>query len=342
VGGLAVTLSRARRTALLRTTVVPSRVVVAVVAVAFTAGLDLPPLLRYGPLLASALVLGIPHGAVDHLVVPRLFGASPSPTWLARVGLLYGVLGVAYLAVWVTVPVLAVWSFIGLTWLHWGQGDLYTAQTVLEFEHTIGRIPALLTILVRGAIPMVVPLLAAPDTYREVLSAVIEVVGADAITLGRSSAAAAVVLGLLLGGWLSTTVRNRRSRRDWLLDVADVALLCWYFWVVPPVFAIGVYFVAWHSLCHVGRLCAFDPVAGARLESGQSAAAAARFGRQAFPLTVVTVVLFLAALGGSLERVDPRSITAVYLVVIAVLTLPHVVVVTLMDVEELRGRNREV
>ena len=55
-------------------TFVPGWAALAVVVVPVAAGLALPPVLQYAPLVASALVLGLPHGAVDHLAVARTRG----------------------------------------------------------------------------------------------------------------------------------------------------------------------------------------------------------------------------------------------------------------------------
>ncbi|NIS30314.1 MAG: hypothetical protein GWN07_08635, partial [Actinobacteria bacterium] len=44
---------------------------------------------------------------------------------------------------------------------------------------------------------------------------------------------------------LALAIGYRRSgteKRAWLLDAGEVALLWWFFWVVPPLVAVGVYF----------------------------------------------------------------------------------------------------
>jgi Brp/Blh family beta-carotene 15,15'-monooxygenase len=100
--------------------------------------------------------------------------------------------------------------------------------------------------------------------------------------------------------------------------------------VRSDVFAVGVYFCLWHSLRHIARLLVLEDATD--LRTAPLRAALGRFTVEALPLTVVS----LALLGG-LWLVMPAPPTDIlgrlglYLVVIAVLTLPHTAVVTWMD-----------
>ena len=121
--------------ALERTTLWPSWAGIAVVATAFSLGVTLPDRLRYLPLLASVAFIGLPHGAVDHLAVPRARDKSPTRRWFARVGLLYLLVGGAYAGLWFLAPGLSVLLFIAMTWAHWGQGDLWPLLEVVGVDH---------------------------------------------------------------------------------------------------------------------------------------------------------------------------------------------------------------
>lgn len=327
------------RRALFRTTIVPGWIAVAAVAGWYTAGFAVPRSLRLGVLVVGVALLGLPHGGIDHLALPRVRQASPSPRWLGLVGLLYLVLGGLYAVVWFVSPVLAVLGFVGLTWVHWGQGDLWPLLAVTGAEHLQRGSRRIAAMVLRGALPMLLPLWSHPQRYRAVVEAIVRQFGLEQSLagIGHPTTRLAILLGL---GSLSILVlgsglRASGLRRGWVIDAGETALLWWVFLAVPPVFAIGVYFVAWHSLRHVGRLLAVDPAASQALAAGRWTSAASRFVGDATPLTLLSL-LGLLGLSLAVPR-PPTSVDggiALALVFIAVLTLPHVVVVTDMDLCE--------
>jgi Brp/Blh family beta-carotene 15,15'-monooxygenase len=305
----------------------------AVVADAAGGAPTLPEWLRYLPLAASLLLFGLPHGAVDHLAPARAAGRTPTGRGMAAVGLGYLLLGGAYAALWAVAPAAAATLFVGLTWFHWGQGDLY-ALDALGSPHLGGAGVRAGTVLVRGGLPMLVPLLRFPERYRQVVDAWVALFGRDLgaawlvapeVRAGLGVGFAALTAGTLLVGY------RRGGGRAWRRDAAETLLLWAYFLVVPPLFAVGVYFCVWHSLRHVVRLVGVDEGARAALAARGPVAALLRTGRDAVPLTAVSVLglVGVAVVGG--VGAAPSTLAALYLVFIAVLTLPHVVVVTWMD-----------
>jgi Brp/Blh family beta-carotene 15,15'-monooxygenase len=144
--------------------------------------------------------------------------------------------------------------------------------------------------------------------------------------------AALTLLALALSAW---RVRTGAARRPWLVDAGELALLWVFFATLSPVLAVGLYFTLWHALRHIARLLLVDPTSRPALATGDAADALGRFARDAAPLTAVSLLLFVGlafvvpdspSLAGDLD-----GLLALYLVGIAVLTLPHVVVVTWMD-----------
>lgn len=308
---------------------------VSLAALAFAAGVSVPPEWRYVPLVASVVVFGLPHGAVDWAALPRAAVGHLDRRWLAVVGLVYLVFGAAYAVGWFLAPLAAAVAFLLLTWFHWGQGELHPLREVVGVDHLDTRWRRGLTVAVRGALPMGVPLLAFPDRYRSVLESFVAPFGgtvpawpftADArLTLGTALAAVTVVT--LVAGF-----RAASNRRVWAVDAGETALLWAYFLVVPPVFAIGLYFCCWHSPRHVARVLALDDAAVDALSRGRLDGALVRFAREA---VVPTLVALVGCAGLWWVAPAPAStlsgVVAVYLVAIAVLTLPHVVVVTWLD-----------
>ncbi|GAA0519961.1 beta-carotene 15,15'-monooxygenase, Brp/Blh family [Halorubrum aquaticum] len=304
----------------------------------------------------GTLVVGMAHGAVDHLVPLRAAagdgaeGGVSLRRSVAVVSVVYAVLGGAVVVTFVAAPAVAFVGFLGLTWLHWGQGDV-AALAVAGVEHLPTRGERALTLFVRGGLPMAVPLVSRPEEYRLVLERVVGLFVVDGTATTATTAttaldplfapatrfaigAAMAVATLLSLGLGYRRVRNGADRRGWLRDVGETGLLWAWFLLSAPVFAIGVYFAAWHSLRHVGRLLLVDPDAVSDLSDDARGVRGAlrRFARDAAPLTLGGFLV----VGGMALAVpsgvgDAGDLLAVSLVAIAALTLPHVVVVAWLD-----------
>ncbi|MFA9515605.1 Brp/Blh family beta-carotene 15,15'-dioxygenase [Halopenitus sp. H-Gu1] len=356
----------ANRRTLVRITFLPGWVVVGVTTVAFALGATVPPRYRWVPLAASVVLFGLPHGAVDHLIVPRVRGEYVTRRWLAIVGVVYAVLGSLYATVWFTAPVAAFGVFIGLTWFHWGAGELYPLVEIAGVEHLRTPGSRVTTAAVRGAIPMGLPLVAFPERFRAVAELLVSpfAVGSAGEALEpllQPETRVAIFVGicglaactLAIGGVRARRMDAKRvdanatlggegrivlpgdAVRGWLLDVGETLLLLGFFGVVPPVLAVGIYFCVWHSLRHVTRMIALDDRSTASLAAGRIVPSLWRFGRDATPLSVGALVVF-----GVLLVIVPRTpgtpveLIGAYLVTIAVVTLPHAAIVARVDREQ--------
>jgi hypothetical protein len=292
------------------------------------------------PFLVSVVLFGLPHGAVDHLVPGRMDSRITLSRGMLLVGLGYAVAMLAYGLLWWALPVVAAVAFIALTLLHWGQGDLYTLLRWADCAYYDSRLRRAVAMLLRGSMPMLVPLVGHPTAYREVLAVFVTVVGGDAATVPPVDAVAVrmtvVVLlaagGLTVAWWALRWVQTDGRLQPVLIDLGELLLLSVWFLVVPPILAVGVYFTMWHALRHLGRLAEVSPVTQPAFRAGAPARAVAHMLWDAAPLTALALAGFAVAwfllpmgTGGAM------SLLGFYLVGIAILTLPHVGVVTWMD-----------
>lgn len=301
---------------------------------------SLSPRLRYLPFALSLLVFGLPHGAVDHLTPARTVNAPVTVKSMLSVGGLYIVIGGIYLGWWFFAPVSAAIVFVFMTLLHWGQGDVYAILSFLDADHLPTRLERALSLLTRGAMPMLVPLIAHPTSYQRVLTAFVELFSVNAMSIEflfsspTRSVVTAVLIGLtavsiLTGAW---RVYVGATSGPYLIDIGELGLLWAFFLTLPPIFAVGVYFCVWHSLRHIARVTIVDQSSRQALDSARIRPAIRRFTRDAAPLTVVALLFF-----GGLYVLIPRppndieSLAAFYLVGIAALTAPHVIIVSWMD-----------
>lgn len=319
----------------------PITVVFLLLAALFAAGPDLPTWLIFTPLAASVLVFGLPHGALDHLVPARLAGKRASISSISAVAVLYFVLGAGVLVVWNNVPLIAFAGFIVLTWFHWGQGDLWIDLAAQHPGRLRGHLLRAGTVIVRGGIPLLLPLLFHPDVHEKVRLGTIE------LFAERSTAPSSWVLGpngritigllfgiVLLAMALATwrAARSYAQRLAWVQDQSEVAVLGLFFALGPPVLTIGIYFCLWHALRHIVRLELLDPGGAVFLSRGKLAKATRRFATDAAPITAIAlVVLGLAYFMLPTATGSAESRLAPYLVLISTLTVPHIAIVTYMD-----------
>lgn len=329
------------------TVFLPVTAVFAGLALLFALGLDLPSWAQYLPFAASLLVFGLPHGAVDHLVPARLYPRTSTASSVLGVCVLYLVVGGATLLLWLLVPVAGFTAFILVTWFHWGQGDLYSLRVLLGAQYLGRRTVQALCVVIRGALPMLVPLLGHPVPYRELMSSTtgvvdrapsgVPVAALDPLFGGTSRGAIAVGLALLVITYVVIThavltVSATTDRRAWSYDVVEIVVLAAYFFFVPPVLAVGLYFCFWHSIRHIIRLELLKPASTRLLARGRAGPVLKSFIRDATPVTLCALALlaaFVVLLPSAPD--DAPALLGAYLVAISVLTFPHVVIVCLMD-----------
>jgi Brp/Blh family beta-carotene 15,15'-monooxygenase len=288
------------------------------------------------PLGVSVVLFGLPHGAVDHLVPARMssFDVWQSVAWVVAI---YTVVGGAYLWAWWQWPTASFVVFVAMTWMHWGQGDVHALVRLQGSQHLARVWQRVLAGFVRGGLPMWVPFVAFPDDVREVagllvghfssLSTMLSVLFDWRVQLGVTA-----MMILAATAYLAAGVWKTGWSRGWWLDVAELGVLTVYFWYVPPLAAIGLYFCVWHGYRHMVRLSLQERGAREAWQRGAIGVVWYRFARDAAPLTLLSLVLF-GALAWAVPR-SPESMgdwAGLYLVFISVLTMPHVMIVCWMD-----------
>lgn len=296
------------------------------VSALFFALLPSDPLWLAVPLLASLLLAGIPHGALDQEV-----GFPMASRWL---GLGYVGLAGATLLGWLVAPLAAFVGFLILTWFHWGQGDRHASGVIFGWAHLENPLLRKMHLLVRGALPMLGPLVLFPEVYARVIEATVGLFRSDfvmTLPTGFSWAAGAVLL-TLVGSYGVLLLRAEGRSVDKGQDFLETAglLVLFLFW--HPLVSIGLYFIFWHSWRHLVRLTGHVPELRQRVERQAPHRVWLLLGRKVLPNTMGAIVLLVLLGWWSLESLTGvYPAVAVYLVLLACLTVPHTVVVTWMD-----------
>jgi len=307
------------------------RLSVAVSATAVIIGLLVPALVERGHLLILVVgfLVGLPHGAVDHLV-PFWTG------WVRRSTL-------SMLAVLLGYATVATLTWAGLHWagaivlpfllvvsvLHFGAGDLMADHDDDPDSRPLSGVVLVVAVLARGGPVVAGPLLVWPEQAGRALAAVRLDFAMPALWVRvlLASVVAACVLATA-----SDALRSHHSR-----PAAEVVLLALLFTAVPPLAAFGIYFGAWHGLRHTARLVARDPRNHADLAAGRLLRPLRRFGVSAALPTLVA--------GGSAAALvvvagQHTGLTGTVFTVLLALTVPHLVVVATLDLAGLRRPGR--
>jgi Brp/Blh family beta-carotene 15,15'-monooxygenase len=286
-----------------------------------------------GPLLLVGLVsLGVAHGACDQLVLPAYRpGRRRGWPYLLRFASGYLGLAAAVGLVWWRWPGVGVGLFFGFTVWHWGSADAPAHQRPgVWVVHSI----------LRGALLLAVPTWWWPVETVDHVNGLLQLMGSTPLaTPSWSSLLPAVVAGHLgLWGYFAYHQEFSRSYRD----AGEVGLLTGLLMALPPLQALGIYFVFWHSWQHILRLA---PVLGGMAsQPGAAGWALLRqvvvFGRRAFPMLAITLVAGILAYvlaGAWLPANAPWLSLAV--VGASVVTLPHALLVSvIMDAPKWQRR----
>lgn len=270
--------------------------------------------------LVAGLLLGLPHGAIDHLVPDVELGPSRRRTVVVAVA--YALLALVVLVAFRAWPGPGLALFVALSAGHFGTGE------TAFHELLAGRPPAVdvLGAAAFGAVAVVLPLLHHRDAVAPVIALVVP--GSSGLLPAGASRAGEGAILVVVAAAVAVRVLRRRYR-----PAAELALLTVGALVVAPAAFFGAYFGLWHSGRHTARLVVEDPANTADLAAGRLARPLARFARTAALPTaaaLATVLALWVTAGGW------QAFVAVDLSVLAALTVPHVAVVTWLDARRRR------
>ncbi|CAB4699804.1 MAG: beta-carotene 15,15'-dioxygenase, Brp/Blh family [Actinobacteria bacterium] len=268
-------------------------------------------------LAIAALAIGIPHGAVDHLV------ALPQ-TSRPRLALL--IIGYVLVAV---IAVLAIlhWNKLGfqlvlaMSALHFGFGDaaFIAEKDRLENRQRMRQKVQNMFAISSGIIPVFIPLLKSSTK-----SALAEINPALISWASDIEPQIKFLVGFFLVLTLILLAKDNRPR-----EFIDLIFLTGLALIAPPLVAFAVYFGCWHAMRHTARLTLLLPksVNAANENNPRKSFLSAVI--PGLPALVGTVVVALVI------AVTDSNIDASYLwyllVVVWALTVPHMIVTSKID-----------
>ena len=260
-----------------------------------------------GPaLVVLAGVLGLPHGAVDHLAWGWAQG-EVRPRLAVVAG--YAVAAVAAVGVALLVPVPALVLLLVLAAAHFAEGEVGWARLRGAAAHWPAGAAA-------GVAVVVLPLVLRPAEVRPLLAG-LDPALPGLLLSGPVRAGLLVLTAALVLAGVAAAGRDRTRLGELALVVAVAALL-------PPLAAFAAWFAGWHAVRHTARLVQLDPRNGDDLAAGRVARPLGRFARSAALPTSVALV-------GTAALVTVTGVTGGLLLALLALTVPHTAVVARLD-----------
>ena len=270
-----------------------------------------------------ALAIGIPHGAVDHLItVPKLFG-------LKMVLFMAGYLGVVALVIAFILNqnTLGFQVVVLISAVHFGVGDAAFVSEIDSRNGTTKRFSKIAYAVAAGSVPVVIPLVNSQST------AALERVNPNLVNWVAGLAPIILTIAIVVA---SVSIMLMMVSLRWQ-EAFDLALLLTLALVAPPLVAFAFYFGLWHALRHTGRLTLELKSAKRLHEVGKSFGAFANAFVAGVPALGITIVGALL-LGWSRGFQFGQDFLWYLLVVVWALTVPHMALTAKLDIKALESK----
>lgn len=274
-----------------------------------------------------ALAIGIPHGAIDHLIT------IPRSSKIKFIAFIIGYTAIAIIAA----LAIAKWNLVGfqlvvlMSALHFGFGDsAYSNEARAAADKK--AYPAMLLALYAipaGFLPVILPLTdkRTLEVLQELNPALINWAGSYAEILRGATLTVALISTLIL-----LVTRNFSLALDLLLLFAISFL-------APPLVAFAVYFGLWHAIRHTARLVPKLPSAMQKVSTGSALG-----GFFAAVIPGLYAVMGIFALGIFLVARGSTEVSSnflwIILVIIWALTVPHMATTAKFDLKAFKNSLR--
>ena len=262
-----------------------------------------------------ALAIGIPHGALDHLVtLPK-----SQPKKLALFIAVYVAVAIAAVVAILRFNTVGFIFVLFMSAVHFGIGDAAFISEIDKRTQTERKLNRWFYIPAAGFTPVFIPLVnsASTDALASVNPALIDWhQGFDSQILIAVTAFTVLAICVMFVG-----KRNREG--------IDLTLLLLLAHLAPPLIAFAVYFGCWHAMRHTARLTLSLPRCIESLQQGIHRKAFSQAVTPGLPALIGTfVVAAILAISGQSFSDDFFWMA---LVVVWALTVPHMAVTAKLD-----------
>jgi len=179
-----------------------------------------------------AVAVGLPHGALDIVIGPRL--VKPTLFYGLYVAAAFGIV-----LAWLVMPVLGVVAFFTSSWYHFARGDGVHHRDLARAGDLLGVSTAGCAI----GLPLVLHAGIVTPVLSDLMLGTAALTSAEVALFGVMIAAPSLVAGLVAG---LAAVRIRRYSA--VVELTTIALVAA---VVHPLVSFAIYFALWHAPRHL-------------------------------------------------------------------------------------------
>jgi Brp/Blh family beta-carotene 15,15'-monooxygenase len=276
-------------------------------------------------IVLAALIIGIPHGAVDHLIaIPNLFSMKMA-IFLVKYLLATGI------AIWflLSFPLLGFQLIVFVSALHFGVGDASFFMEIYRRSQSV-KFPRALYAFAAGFTPVLIPLV------NENTRTALEKVNPNLVGWAGSFTNMALI-GCISLNLISVTLLVIRKL---YLPAIDLLILLALALLAPPLVAFALYFGLWHAMRHTARLTLEFRPALRQHELGKPWMSFWLSVRAGLP-AVAIVLAFSAWLAAMNSNSVSDHLLWYLLVVTWALTVPHMALTARSDFKAMAYRNEE-
>jgi Brp/Blh family beta-carotene 15,15'-monooxygenase len=269
-----------------------------------------------------ALAIGIPHGALDHLVtLPR------------KRPLIMGI----FIAIYIAIALIAIWAILqwnvlgfiavlAMSATHFGIGE---SAFISELDRHKQREGAKLSVwsyaFAAGLLPVVIPLVNSKS------ASALEKVNPALVNWDHGYSAEIQIIVAAITAISIVVLLTRKRYRDCL----DIVLLAGLASFAPPLVAFAIYFGCWHAVRHTARLTSLLPASISAYSEGKASKALLKAVIPGLPALVGTFIFVGLLAAFSKSNIDSNFLWLT-LVTVWALTVPHMLVTAKLDRAALR------
>jgi Brp/Blh family beta-carotene 15,15'-monooxygenase len=276
--------------------------------------------------LVLIVLIGIPHGANDHLLFFNLINKRVDEKnekstlfFSSYIGLI-----LLYVCCWYLFPTFSLGLFILISIYHFGQSNVYISPIESKFVK-------LISIFLSGSFVLLTPIFAHIETALPVIQTLTKNPDFFVISdkLGNKLAISTGILMII--HWVILMVSKHINLKDGLIEILNVFLLFGLFYYSPLWIGFAIYFTLWHAIPSIEDQINFFKTTRENYNLG-------KYIREIFPFSLIALLGLFLAFQFSGDYISVNQGLALLFSFIAVITLPHMIMMDLLYLR-LGGKN---